>query len=825
MRNLLRTVLILLLAIGGDSLAMAQDTPPAAPAQATPVNVDQLNGQLEQIRQTIADSDKLGDAALQDLRIRAQTLQQQADQLVNGLAPQSDALKAKLDVLGPAPEKGQPAEPPEVANQRKELSKDKADVDAQIKQAKTVSLESQQLSNQVATLRRQLFEAQISQRTSSPLSRAFWASLSRNGPDDRAGLAALGRDAWNGIAQAWQPGNRTPLIACLLAAVALFAVGRRLLEHALVRLTSNRMPAGHLRRSALAMLITLGTTLTYGFAAYLLYLAIDWNGTLGEDVGGIAAALVSYAWLSSYTAGLGRALLSAGRPSWRVPALSDGLARSLRPFPPLLAWCSLLLGLTEHITAQIAASLSATVAVNGLMALLVGGLIAAALVRMGRARRALLAAGGTPGKRPLWVGLLVAAAFVGVAMVFLGLLTGYIAFAFFVARQMLSGGVIVGSVYLLMHLINDVFETLFCPDSRTGSRLQESFGIAPARLEQTAVVLSGAARAFLLLLAIPLLLAPYGAGPDELLSRGGQLFAVRTIGTLPIVPGNIFKALVVLVAGVAATRLIKRWLSQQFLPKTVLEPGMQMSIVTLLGYVCGVLVFVLVLAALKVDLQSITWVASALSVGIGFGLQAIVQNFISGLILLAERPVKVGDWVSLPGAGVEGDIKRINVRATEIQQGDRSTVIVPNSQLITQNVRNVTQAGALGRVQIRLPLPLGIDAGKARKVLIGAMNDHPSTLETPKPNVQLDTIEGQALIFVCTSYVNSPRDVGAVKSDLLFDMLDRLATAQVPMALPQNMVLHRPPAEPRPAESKPAEPKPANDAGLVQPPKPEPPAA
>ena len=797
MRILLRSLLILLLAIGGAPLAFAQDASDGGSAQAAPVGVDQLNDQLEQIRQALADSDKLGDAALQDLRTRAQALQQQADQLVGNLSPQTDALKAKLDVLGPAPEKGQPAEPPEVANQRKQLSKDKADLDAQIKQAKTVSLESQQLSAQVAALRRQLFEARISQRTSSPLTRAFWASLSRNGPDDRAGLAALGKDAWNAVSQAWQPGNRAPLFVCLLAAIALFAVGRRLLERVLVRLTSDRMPAGHLRRSALAVLIALGTMLTYGFAAYLLYLALDWNGTLGEEIGGIAASLVVLAWLCSYIAGLGRALLSAGRPSWRMPALSDGLARRLRPFPTLLAWCTLLLGLVERITVQIAASLSTTVAVNGLLALLVAGLIGAALVRMGQARRALLAAGATPGKRPLWVGLLVAAAFAGVILAILGVLTGYIAFAFFVARQMLRGGVIVASLYLLMHLVNDLFETLLSPSSRTGGRMQESFGVAPARLEQTAVILSGVSRAFLLLLAIPLLLAPYGAGPEELINRGGQLFAVRTIGTLPIVPGNIFNALAVLAVGVGATRVLKRWLSQQLLPKTSLEPGMQMSIVTLLSYVCGVLVFVLVLGALKVNLQSITWVASALSVGIGFGLQAIVQNFISGLILLAERPVKVGDWVSLPGAGVEGDIKRINVRATEIQQGDRSTVIVPNSQLITQNVRNVTQAGALGRVQIRLPLPLGIDAGKARKVLLGSMNDHPSTLETPKPSVQLDTIEGQALIFVCTSYVGSPRDVGAVKSDLLFDMLDRLATAQVPMALPQNMVLHRPPAEPR----------------------------
>ncbi|MGO4701464.1 DUF3772 domain-containing protein [Dyella sp. 2RAB6] len=792
-----RIALILSLALGGASLALAQDAPDAPAAAAAPVTVDQLNSQLEQLRQTLADTDKLGDTALQDLRIRAQALQQQADQLVTSLSPQSDALKAKLDVLGPAPEKGQPGEPPEVANQRKQLAKDKADLDAQMKQAKTVSLESAQLAGQIVGLRRQLFEARLSQRTSSPLSLAFWSSLSRNAPDDRAGLAELGRDTWAAMSKAWQPGNRTPFFICTLAAIALFAVGRRLLEQALLRLTSDRMPAGHLRRSALALFITLGTTLTFGFAAYLLYLALDWNGTLGEEIGGLFASLVILAWVAAYIAGLGRALLSSGRPSWRMPALRDDLARRLRPFPPLLAWCTLLIGLAERITAQVSASLSATVAVNGLLSLLVAGLIAVALLRMGRARRALLAAGNAPGKRPLWVGLLVALAFAGVVTVALSLLTGYIALAFFEARQMLRGGVIVGTVYLLMHLLNDVFESLLSPQSRTGARMHESFGVSPVRMEQAAVVLSGVTRALLLLLAISSLLSPYNAGPEELFERGSQLFAGRTIGTLSIVPENIFTALAVLVAGVAAIRLVKRWLSQQLLPKTALEPGMQMSIVTLLGYVCSVLVFVLVLGALKVDLQSITWVASALSVGIGFGLQAIVQNFISGLILLAERPVKVGDWVSLPGAGVEGDIKRINVRATEIQQGDRSTVIVPNSQLITQNVRNVTQAGALGRVQIRLPLPLSTEAGKARKVLLGVMGEHPSTLETPKPSVQLDTIDGQSLIFVCTAYVGSPREVAAVKSDLLFEMLDRLAAAQLPMSTPQDMMLHRPPSDPR----------------------------
>jgi potassium efflux system protein len=243
----------------------------------------------------------------------------------------------------------------------------------------------------------------------------------------------------------------------------------------------------------------------------------------------------------------------------------------------------------------------------------------------------------------------------------------------------------------------------------------------------------------------------------------------------------------VFVLGLIVIRVLKRWLSDQLLPKTSLDLGMQNSMITLLGYVGGVLVFVLALAALKVDLQSIAWMASALSVGIGFGLQAIVQNFISGLILLAERPVKVGDWVSI--GGVEGDIRRINVRATEIQMSDRSTMIVPNSQFITQNVRNVTLANAQGRVQIKLPMPLDTNASKARELILEVLRVHPGTLSMPAPSVQLDNLDGGSMLFSCTAYVNSPRDVSSVKSDLLFETLDRLRDAKLPMTSPQSMVV------------------------------------
>ena len=246
-------------------------------------------------------------------------------------------------------------------------------------------------------------------------------------------------------------------------------------------------------------------------------------------------------------------------------------------------------------------------------------------------------------------------------------------------------------------------------------------------------------------------------------------------------------ALLLFVGGLFALRIVKRWLSERLLPETNMDAGMRASLVTLVGYLGFVLLAMLVMSTLRINLTSLTWVVSALSVGIGFGLQAIVQNFISGLILLTERPVKVGDWVSL--GGVEGDIRRINVRATEIQMGDRSTVIVPNSQFISQTVRNVTMGNALGVVGVNLTLPLDTDAMKVRELLLQAFAEHPAILDAPAPSVTFKDLASNGLVLNASGFVNSPRSVAGARSDLLFTILDRLRSEGIALSSPQSLLM------------------------------------
>ena len=333
-----------------------------------------------------------------------------------------------------------------------------------------------------------------------------------------------------------------------------------------------------------------------------------------------------------------------------------------------------------------------------------------------------------------------------------------------------------------MNVVEDISAAMLSERARWARR---AIGMSPKALQQLSVLFSGLFRVLAFACAAIVILAPFGASPAELLQRGSQIGAGISIGQLKLTPNAIFGAIAVFIVGIFIVRMLKRWLDESYLPTTQLEPGIRSSVTTLLGYVGGVVVFAFALSALGLSVERIAWVASALSVGIGFGLQAIVQNFISGLILLIERPVKVGDWVAI--GELEGDIRRINVRATEIQMGDRSTVIVPNSELITKTVRNVTLANAEGRVRIRLPLPMETDARLVREIARSAIAAQSGILPNPEPSILLDSIDGGNLVFFVTAYIASPRNSGSIRSDLLIDILARLRAADIALTTPQEI--------------------------------------
>lgn len=813
-------LLATLLAIAGP--AWAQSTTAAtAPAAATDSNapldpevtVPALRARLDKIPETVERNEDISAfvTETQDIVTLAQRF------VASRSGPLAD-LNARLGELGAAPPKGT-AEDPDITRQRAALEKERNALDADIRLARLVSVDAQQRASDLRSQRRALFEARLLERSHSPLSGAFWRSIATAWPADSDRLKAFATEVRTGASTALRGEHGGMVVAVLIGALLLAFVGTWAAEHALTQLASRVFPKGRLRRSLLALSTVVATVFIVGLSAQWAWQALQDAGEWGPLALRLGDAVARFALFVGFVIGLGRALLAQRRPSWRLPPMADGMAARMAFFPWLIAGVSTLSWLTTQVNTIMDASLAATVVTHAASALTLTALTAIMVMRLRLpeadlgttepAKPAEAKRTDTPGdaaeplpERPLWVGLLTG----GVAAVLIAICVlvaiGYISLASFIASQLVWTGVVAAAAYLLFKFADDLSMALLSSRSNVGQRLQKSLNVAPTTLDQAAVVLSGVLRVTLFFYLVIALLAPLGTTPDELFQRSGQVGSSLKVGQFELVPGALLGALGVLVIGFIALRLFKRWLDNSYLPSTTLEPGMRSSLTTLLGYVGGILVIASALSALGIGVERIAWVASALSVGIGFGLQAIVQNFISGLILLAERPVKVGDWVVLGTA--EGDVRRINVRATEIQLGDRSTLIVPNSEFITKTVRNMTLANAEGRVLIRLPMPLTTDANRAREVLLAACTAHDGILPTPAPSVMLDGIENGFLIFQVIAYVQSPRLAGGVRSDLLFSMLDGLKQADLPL------VAYAAPPPPQP--TVPGEPPPVTAA-------------
>lgn len=762
--------------------ALAEPAPaPAASTDSAPVEVlatpAQLSDQLDQIRQKVSTA--ANDDLLASLRQAALQVQRQAEALLARQSVDMGHLDDQLNVLGAA----QPDEPQTLTAQRRTLVNQKKALTTDQTDTTALSTSASDLAAQILNLRRNLLDTQISTRSASPLSSAFWSSLIRPTEEDVRKLGGLWQDVRQVFDTAMAPGSRGTFVMIVLSALLVWVVARRLIERLLVRAMIRWFPEGRLRRSTLALATGLTTVLTISAATSLLQWGIVSHSQPSANVLNLIDQVQTLILFCAFLVGMGRALLMLPNPSWRLPNIPDPVATAIGGLPAVLALSLMVTGTFERINSVIASSLALSVAVNGLTALLVALIFVYGLVRVRRTRRR-LALERTAG----FVGLIPFILAVWVGIILLGLLSGYLTLAYVLTVKLLWIGLVTSTAYLLTVFFVDICETLLSPKQAGGQALGAMLGLSPRHQAQASTLLAGIGRTLLLCIALILAFMPSGSNPSELLASFARLdVGSKSLGDLNIVPGDILLAVVLLVGGLLSIRILKNWLGDRLLPETNMDAGMRASLVTLVGYIGFVLLGIGVLSTLRISLTNLTWVVSALSVGIGFGLQAIVQNFISGLILLTERPVKVGDWVSL--AGVEGDIRRINVRATEIQMGDRSTVIVPNSQFITQNVRNVTMGNALGVVGITLTLPLDTDVLKIRELLMTAYTEHEAVLADPAPSVTFKDLTSAGLLISVSGLVNSPRSVGGTRSDLLFTILDRLRTMGVALSAPQSMLL------------------------------------
>ncbi|MGB7801194.1 DUF3772 domain-containing protein [Buttiauxella sp.] len=755
-----------------------------------PVKVDatsalpKLQHRLDVLKQQVSNAKT--DKQFTNLNNESQLLASDTEQLMLTLEPQLAQVQAQLDVLGPAPTNGTLTETAQVVSQRKSLNSSKTLLTTQIEQIKVIALGAQNLSVQIDELRRGALKTQIALNTGTLLGKDFWTPLFTPGAQDVARYHKLSsqlRDAWQ---QAWSKEWQMGSAVYLLLALMLGIFGRKILDKPINWILLHVLPPGRFRRSFLACFTALEITLTLGISVHLLCTIFTRLPASSLWVHELAGQLTGLAYFSALVAGLGISLLCNRQPSWRLPGIADPVVKILAPFPVILAIAIFLFGSFEQLNALVSASIDLTLLGNGLLALVVAVIALVAPLRVNRIRRKMRDEGEESEVRSTIAGLVHLAMSLTAVVIGLSLLIGYIPLARFISFELLWIGLVISCWYLLAHFVVDLCDIVFSPTTYCGKMLKSSLSVNDRHLSLADTLFTGLGKTILLLLAtVALINGAFGSTtPLELLNKIAEIWGGKGLEGSNIIPSRVMNALLCTVVGLYVLSSTRRWLDKDFLPKTKLDRGMRASLVTLFANIGYVLIIMLTFSMLGIEWNKLAWIVSALSVGIGFGLQEIVKNFISGLILLTERPVKVGDLISI--SGVEGDIRRINVRATEIQLSDKSTVIVPNSQLISQNVRNATMGNAQGVATIALTFPLNIDPEQVRTLLLEAYRQHESILETPAPSVSFKELGPNGIVLSVTGYVLSPRMVGSTRSDLLYEILKMLRNAGIDLSQSQK---------------------------------------
>jgi len=224
-----------------------------------------------------------------------------------------------------------------------------------------------------------------------------------------------------------------------------------------------------------------------------------------------------------------------------------------------------------------------------------------------------------------------------------------------------------------------------------------------------------------------------------------KVWTTELFGPDTVTIGGILMLVFLFASVIIVERILQRLLIRRFLSKTRLQPSLQYGLSRIIGYTLIAIGFYVAFQSVGFDLSSLAIVAASLGVGVGFGLQNIINNFVSGIIILAERPISIGDRIEV--AGVAGRVTKIQLRSTTVVTNDNITMIVPNADFISNTVTNWSHGDPKVRIRVPVGVAYGSDLKLLQRLLLEAAEEHPKALRDPLPVVLFTEFGDSSLNF------------------------------------------------------------------------------
>ncbi|WP_417524887.1 DUF3772 domain-containing protein [Marinovum sp.] len=686
-------------------------------------------------------------------------------------------LQSQLDALGEPPAEGE-TEAEEVANRRAELAEQLAELRAPVRAAEEAYNRADGLISEIDALIRARQTDALFQLGPIPLMPENWAIAAREMGEAWSATVTEARTSWNSEINRSKLRNNLPtVLLLLLVGIVLVLRGRAWARAggAWMRRTSVR------GGTVFSFLVSVGQIVIPLIGLYALTEAVFATGSAGVRMTALLDNLPSWGLVILGLRWLVDRLFSQHDGDRMLP-MARAQRREARTYASTLAILLVLrdalyeFGAVENFSA-------ATISVLEFPLLVVTSLI---LFRLGQLMVTHIKFDSANAERMVRARVV---SFLGRIVILVSIVgpvlaaTGYGAAASWLIFPTISTLGLLGLIVVLQRFTNDLYRYVMRQSEEEADSL--------------ITVLIGF---MLALAALPFLALIWGARVadlTELWTKVGEGFA---IGDSRISPMDFLVLLLVFVVGYMATRLLQGALKNSILPKTKIDTGGQNAIISGIGYV-GIFIAALVaITSAGLDLSSLAIVAGALSVGIGFGLQNIVSNFVSGIILLIERPIAEGDWIEV--GGIHGTVKRISVRSTKLETFDRFDVIIPNADFVSGRVANYTRGNSVGRIVVPVGVAYGTDTRKVQDILLKIARHHDQVLMNPEPSADFIGFGADSLDFQIRAVL---RDIGqgmAVRTEMRHQIVEAFAKENIEVPFAQRDIWLRNPEALRPADPK-----------------------